>query len=113
MKLTVTREEKKKGLVFKKELYYLYYNVELTDAEKSFVKKHGWEERALIKYRSYGRDMVDKLSSVLRPDNERSFDAIEDRIAYEDDLIDEMKKLKIALETVENQAPGSFEVDLG
>lgn len=104
MKLTLNRREETKGLVFKKPVYCLDVALEFTDEEKQLIKKHKWERELMVGADSKVEEILKAWSSTsaLTKGGQFSFkfEFVENLAYFENQLIENAKKLKGNLATV-------------
>lgn len=105
MKLTLNRREVKEGLLFKKTVYYLDVNLEVTPEEMSIIKKHKWDKPTLFggifnDPRGLHLGWITFQEVVAGRPWKRGFDSIETLARVEREIIENVRIIKANLVAV-------------
>ena len=98
MKLKIDRREEKKGIIFKKPVYFIDVALEFTPEELALIKKHKWETIVMAKGQVRHDFAIDwTIKNMLKP-NDYRFDDIGWAADFENQVIESARKLKASLE---------------
>ena len=113
MKLTINRREEKEGLVFKKPVYYLDVDIDVTEDERALIKKHEWEGNILAKGVMKTGIVLEYSVKNMLGKNSYPFKRAEHLAYFESELIENAKILKANLEASSDfTGSGPREVEL-
>jgi hypothetical protein len=98
MKLQINRREEKKGLIFKKPVYFIDVNLEVTPEEAALIKKHKWDSIVMAKGQVRHDFAIDWTVKNMIRSNAYQFGEIEWAADFENQVIESARKLKANLE---------------
>ena len=114
MKLSFDTNEKKEGLIFKKNRWDLTVKFEFTSDEIALIKKHSWHKNLMCEWQPQGYNEPIKCTteSFMKGPKELVFYDIGELTQVKDKIVEQAKILKNNLEIVPDLTNGSEEIEL-